>query len=48
MPSVGLGLWKIPNEVCASVVAEALKQGYRCLDSASDYGNEQETGKGIA
>jgi D-xylose reductase len=47
MPAVGLGLWKIPNEVCAQVVYDALKCGYRCLDAASDYGNEKEVGDGI-
>ena len=47
MPAVGLGLWKIPNEVCDQVVYDAIKVGYRCLDAASDYGNEKETGKGI-
>ena len=48
MPSVGLGLWKIPNDVCSQVVQDALKAGYRCLDSACDYGNEKEVGEGIA
>jgi diketogulonate reductase-like aldo/keto reductase len=47
MPSVGLGLWKIPNEVCSQVVQDALRAGYRCLDAASDYGNEKEVGEGI-
>ena len=47
MPAVGLGLWKIPNEVCDQVVYDAIKVGYRCLDAASDYGNEKEVGKGI-
>jgi D-xylose reductase len=44
---IGLGLWKIPNEKCEEVVFEALKAGYRCLDSACDYGNEKEVGLGI-
>ena len=47
MPAVGLGLWKIPNEKCEEVVYEAIKTGYRLLDSAADYGNELEVGKGI-
>lgn len=29
MPLVGLGCWKIPNEVCAEQVYEAIKLGYR-------------------
>ncbi|RMF40254.1 MAG: aldo/keto reductase [Planctomycetota bacterium] len=48
MPSVGLGLWKIPNQDAAGIVAEALRMGYRHLDSACDYGNEKEVGQGIA
>ena len=47
MPAIGLGLWKIPTDVCSDVVYNALKEGYRCLDSACDYGNEAEVGQGI-
>jgi len=47
-PRIGLGLWKISNDVCADVVYDAIKLGYRHLDSACDYGNEIEVGKGIA
>lgn len=47
MPLVGLGCWKIPNEVCATQVYEAIKLGYRLFDGAEDYGNEKEVGEGI-
>lgn len=47
MPSVGLGLWKIPKPDCANAVFEAIKSGYRLLDGACDYGNEEEVGQGI-
>ncbi|CCH57864.1 hypothetical protein TBLA_0A00630 [Henningerozyma blattae CBS 6284] len=47
MPLVGLGCWKIPNDVCASQVYEAIKLGYRLFDGAADYGNEKEVGQGI-
>ena len=47
-PQIGLGLWKIPNAQCADVVYNAIKAGYRHLDSACDYGNEVEVGQGIA
>ncbi len=47
-PTIGLGLWKIPNSECADVVYNAIKVGYRHLDSACDYGNEVEVGQGIA
>ena len=44
---IGLGLWKISNDECADIVYNAIKIGYRHLDSACDYGNEVEVGKGI-
>ena len=46
--SIGLGLWKIANDQCADTVYNAIKLGYRHLDSACDYGNEIEVGQGIA
>jgi D-xylose reductase len=46
--SIGLGLWKIANDQCAETVYNAIKAGYRHLDSACDYGNEIEVGQGIA
>ncbi len=45
---MGLGLWKIDNSTTASVVESAIGLGYRHLDSACDYGNEVQTGAGIA
>lgn len=47
MMSPGLGTWKIPNETTAGVVEMALRMGYRHLDCAADYGNEQEVGEGM-
>lgn len=47
MPQVGLGVWKIPNDVCADIVYQAIKTGYRLIDGAFDYGNEKECGQGI-
>ena len=47
-PQIGLGLWKIPKKQCAEVVYNAIKLGYRHLDSACDYGNEIEVGEGIS
>ena len=44
MPTVGLGFWKLPKDVCPDVTYNALECGYRLLDSAAIYGNEQETG----
>jgi len=48
IPPLGFGLWKIPLASCADQVYEAIELGYRHLDSASDYGNEVEVGRGIA
>ncbi|KAI5449844.1 D-xylose reductase [Naganishia albida] len=47
MPLVGMGMWKVPNDVCANTVYEAIKAGVRMFDSSSDYGNEHESGKGL-
>jgi D-xylose reductase len=46
-PVIGLGMWKVPNEVCAPLVQEAIAAGYRHFDCACDYGNEQEVGDGL-
>ena len=48
IPKIGLGLWKIDSSQCADVVYNAIKIGYRLLDSACDYGNEVAVGQGIA
>ncbi len=47
MPPVGLGLWKIEKTDTAATVVDAIKAGYRHLDSACDYGNEKQVGEGI-
>jgi len=47
MPTVGFGLWKIPPDQAADVVYQAIKAGYRHFDSACDYGNEKEVGRGL-
>ncbi len=40
------GFWRLENP--EEVAYQAIKAGYRRLDSACDYGNEKETGRGIA
>jgi diketogulonate reductase-like aldo/keto reductase len=45
IPFLGLGTWEIRN--ADEVVYEALKVGYRCIDTAVLYGNERLCGEGI-
>ena len=47
LPQIGLGVWQIPDEGTARVVAEALALGYRLVDGAALYGNERGLGEGI-
>ncbi|KAF9435738.1 NAD(P)H-dependent D-xylose reductase (XR) [Entomortierella beljakovae] len=47
MPIIGLGTWKIPNEITADIVYKAIESGYRLLDCASVYENEVHVGQGI-
>jgi len=46
-PAIGLGLWKIARSEAPAIVEEAIRTGYRHIDSACDYGNEMEAGAGI-
>lgn len=49
MPMVGFGVYKIKDPAeCEKAVLEALKAGYRLIDTASVYGNEEAVGKAIA
>jgi diketogulonate reductase-like aldo/keto reductase len=47
MPALGFGVFQTPPDVTASSVAEALKVGYRLIDTAASYFNEHEVGDGI-
>ena len=47
MPAIGLGVFQTPPDVTTSAVEEALKVGYRHIDTAAAYGNEREVGEGI-
>ena len=46
-PAIGLGLWKVTRSDAPTLVEEAIRVGYRHIDSACDYGNEVEAGQGI-
>lgn len=48
IPGLGLGVYQIPNDETAQVVVNGVKAGYRLIDTAAIYGNEEGTGYGIA
>ena len=49
MPQAGFGVFQIPDaEQCEQVVYDAIKTGYRLLDTAAAYMNEAAVGKGVA
>jgi diketogulonate reductase-like aldo/keto reductase len=47
IPLVGLGTWDLRGKVCARMVEAALKLGYRHIDTAAMYGNEEAVGEGL-
>ncbi|MFB6078539.1 MAG: aldo/keto reductase [Halarchaeum sp.] len=49
MPRLGLGTWQNTDpDACANAVSTALEMGYRHVDTAQAYGNEEDVGRGIA
>ena len=48
IPDIGFGTWNIPyGEVCERAVFEAIRAGYRHIDTAGAYGNERSVGLGV-
>ncbi len=48
IPVLGLGVWQIPNgPTCVNAVRWALELGYRHLDTAQAYGNEESVGRAL-
>lgn len=47
IPAVGLGTWQSKSEDAYNAVLEAIKAGYRHIDTAAIYGNEEEVGRAI-
>ncbi len=48
MPKLGLGTWRMKGEDCVAAIDRALGLGYRHLDTAEMYGNEEAVGAGLA
>jgi 2,5-diketo-D-gluconate reductase A len=48
MPALGFGVYQIPAEQTEQTVSDALAAGYRLLDTAAAYQNEEAVGRGIA
>lgn len=47
MPQLGFGVWQVPDDEAADAVGTALDAGYRSIDTAAIYGNEEGTGRAI-
>jgi 2,5-diketo-D-gluconate reductase B len=47
IPLVGLGTWELRGRACARVVEQALRLGYRHIDTAEMYDNERDVGEGV-
>ena len=47
IPAIGLGTWELRGRVCARLVEQAIRLGYRHIDTAQVYENEREVGEGL-
>src|ERR1700739_2548151 len=48
IPLLGMGVWQVPNgPECVNAVRWALEAGYRHIDTAQAYGNEESVGRGL-
>jgi 2,5-diketo-D-gluconate reductase A len=47
MPQLGFGVWQVPDDQAAVAVRTAIASGYRSIDTAAIYGNENGVGQGI-
>ena len=47
MPILGYGVYQIPQDICERCVLDALQAGYRALDTAQSYFNEEQVGSAI-
>src|ERR1700757_2112978 len=48
IPTLGLGVWQVPDgSECENAVRWALEAGYRHIDTAQAYGNEESVGRAV-
>jgi diketogulonate reductase-like aldo/keto reductase len=47
IPIIGLGTWTLRGRDCARLVEQAIRIGYRHIDTAQMYGNERAVGEGV-
>ncbi|HEY1179522.1 MAG TPA: aldo/keto reductase, partial [Phytomonospora sp.] len=48
MPRLGFGVWQVGDDEATTAVAEALRAGYRLIDTAAGYHNEPGVGRAVA
>jgi 2,5-diketo-D-gluconate reductase A len=48
IPQLGFGVWQVPDDEAAPAVASAIKSGYRLIDTAQGYDNEEGVGRALA
>ncbi|MEA5665102.1 MAG: aldo/keto reductase, partial [Cutibacterium granulosum] len=48
IPQLGFGTWQVSNDEAEKAVSSALQAGYRHIDTAAIYGNEEGVGRAIA
>ena len=48
IPQLGFGVWQIDNDKVGGAIATALEAGYRHIDTAQGYGNEEGVGRTAA
>jgi len=47
IPAIGLGTWELRDRACARMVEQALRLGYRHIDTAAMYDNERAVSEGL-
>ena len=47
MPMEGFGVFQIPEQECEQVIRDAIESGYRLIDTASSYQNEEAVGRAV-